>query len=66
MKVTREEGFKPITIVLETKEEADAIWNKLNNCKFSDSYQVYGSFSKTQLLAVASDMLRKFEQVHKP
>lgn len=31
MKVTKEEdGFKPITIVLETKEEADVMWLCLN------------------------------------
>ena len=31
MKVTREEGFKPITIVLETKEEAATMYHALNN-----------------------------------
>lgn len=30
MKVTREEKFTPITIVLETKEEADIMWHLLN------------------------------------
>jgi len=36
MKVTQQEGFKPITIVLESKEEALVFWGLINS--FRDNF----------------------------
>ena len=39
MKATqRTQGFTPITITLETKEEAMVTWHKLNNTGFTEGY----------------------------
>lgn len=66
MKVTREEGFTPITIVLETKEEALLFWNKLNNCDFTERYTPYGEFGRADLLATGSKMLGEINKVFHP
>ena len=66
MNVTREEdGFIPITIVIETKQEAIAMWSALNapegdiieNCPESARFANIGRLS--------DDMWRRFNNVFK-
>lgn len=40
MKVTRNKTFSPITIVLETKEEAEMLWH-LTNCGLGMTLSAY-------------------------
>jgi len=52
MKVKRErEGFRPITIILETKAEAEALWHILN-CNY-----LYSLRSYTETRHISSHML---------
>jgi hypothetical protein len=64
MKVFKSEEFKPITIILETEEEADMLWHILNVAD-TDSFK---SYREEHRLNIGSTypMLSRFDDVHRP
>jgi len=63
MRVTRKEvDFKPITITLETKEEADYIWHLLN---VGDPFKDYSEQEKAEKLdeKVGGEIFNVFDEI---
>jgi len=67
MKVTQEKEFNPITITLESEEEADILWHVLNTglTRSPEEYvQCYGL--TVEEILKKSDMWRVFNVCHNP
>lgn len=64
MKVTQEKGgFAPITIVLETEEEADYMWHKLNCSRGFSNYAA--EYGYTCPYDIPYRMWEKLDNIHK-
>lgn len=63
MKATREkEEFKPITIVIETKDEADYFWHLLN---VANPFRDYCRIDEVRRLDVCDgDLFYEYDEVH--
>lgn len=63
MKVTREQKeFKPITIVIETKAEADYFWHLLN---VGNPFENYAREGEVRRLGVSDgDLFYEYDEVH--
>ena len=66
MKVTKSSKFEPITIVLETEEEAIAMWHRLNvqpDVIITNSNRTDYVFSKAAISTTARGMWDSFTKV---
>ncbi len=66
MKASREETFRPVTLILETQEEVDALFSFLNNNKLTssvgldyESYEALEPFANYQAVDALSNKLQK-------
>jgi len=65
MKAIREVGFQPITIIIETEEEAFRLWHLLNTNESNlDSYALSHNISSLDL--ATDEMWRIFNKVYCP
>ena len=62
MKVTQEERFKRIIIIIDDEEEADMIWHKLFSGGDWDDYSNRYRLSESK----RSAMFHEFNQVYRP
>ena len=66
MKVKLGGGYSPITVVLESKEEADLFWHKFN-CSRDKAFNDYLRSKKTEIdESCEESMWLKFNVVYNP
>ena len=66
MKVTTSRAFNPITITINTKEEADCLWHVLNSALFMDSEIAEYNMDLVSVHATRTSMWESLNEAHKP